>query len=279
MPRIEVEVSAAVWDELLRRRRSDEDISSVVDRTLAEAFELGGHTIYQVSTAGALAQGVFNGALTVALLEEHGDFGLGTFEGLDGELILIDGTCYRATYGGVITEVDTGRAVPYAVVTRFTADSVFELDGVTSLTDLESELDGTRSSQNLFLAIKGQARFKTLAMRAACPAAPGEGLLDATQHQSEFEAEDVTGTLVGFWTPGYADQVAIGGYHFHFISDDRNLGGHVLNVSADHLSVSVQTETSIHLAIPETSEFRSADLSGDHRAEITQAEIGRRNTS
>lgn len=281
MPRIEVEVSAAVFDELQRRRGIGHgDLSSVVNRTLTEAFELAGHTIYQVSTANALAQGVFEGVVTVGTLEAHGDFGLGTFDGLDGELILIDGKCYRASYAGVITEVDPSAEVPYAVVTRFNADETVGIDGVASLGDLETELDEARTSENLFLAIRSHTRYATLALRAACPAAPREGLLEATKHQSEFEAEDVMGTIIGFWTPGYADQVAIAGYHFHFISDDHKLGGHVLDLSAAaHLEVGIQTETSIHIAIPDTSEFVSADLSGDHREAIAEAETRRQITN
>ena len=276
MPRIEVDVSPAVWDELRRRQSNGEDLSSIVDRTLAAAFEIAGHTIYQVSTANALAQGVFQGVVTVATLDEHGDFGLGTFDGLDGELILLDGNCYRATYAGAITEVDPTREVPYAVVTRFSADTSHHFEGVASIADLEACLDETRSSENLFLAIRGDAAFDRLALRAVCPAPPGEGLLEATRHQSEFEGHRVSGTIVGFWTPGYADQVAIGGYHFHFISDDRRFGGHVLDLAATHIDVGVQTETSIQIAIPDASEFRSVDLSGDHRAAIAEAETRHR---
>lgn len=278
MPRIEVEISAAVWDELQRRRGSDDDISTIVDRALVEAFELGRHTIFQVSTASALAQGVFEGAVTVATLEEHGDFGLGTFDRLNGELILFEGQCYRATYGGVVTQVDPAVEVPFAVVTRFSADTMVHLDDVGSIGALERELDKTRASENLFLAIRGDARFDTLTMRAACPAAPGEGLLEATRHQSEFEFEHVTGTIVGFWTPEYVSQVSISGYHFHFISEDRTLGGHVLGLATTQMEVGMQIETSIRLAIPNTSEFRAADLSGDHREAIAKAETRRQGT-
>lgn len=278
MARIEVEISAAVWDELQRRRGGGDDLSTIVDRTLAEAFELDGHTVYQVSTAGALAEGVFGGVMTLATLEEHGDFGLGTFDGLDGELILIDGRCYRATYGGEINEVDPTRKVPYAVVTRFSADTTMRFDGVATLADLEIELDRTRSSDNMFLAIRGAGVFDTLAMRTACRAAPSEGLLQATRHQSEFAMSDLTGTIVGFWTPGYADQVAIAGYHFHFISDDRTVGGHVLDLASARLEVGVQTETSIVIATPNTAEFKSADLTGDHREAIAESETLRRDS-
>ena len=49
------------------------------------------HTLYQVSTATALVEGIYQGAVRVATLREHGDLGLGTFENLDGEMVIVDG--------------------------------------------------------------------------------------------------------------------------------------------------------------------------------------------
>lgn len=272
---MEVELSERVWDELERRsRETGGEVSAVLDETLREAFELDGHTLFQVSTSNALAQGVFGGAVTVATLKEHGDFGIGTFERLDGELILLEGTCYRATAGGVVGEISDDAEVPFAAVTWFTPDIDFSLDEVTSLDALRNGLDSRRLSDNLFQGLRVDGRFESLQMRAACPARPGEGLLEATRHQSEFSAADVEGTLVGFWAPEYAQTVGIPGYHFHFISEDRGTGGHLLDLAASRLEVQVQTESSLHLAMPDTSEFRAAELGGDHRDEIDQAETG-----
>lgn len=269
--RVELELSDAVWDELERRRQGG-DLSRVVDATLREAFEIDHHTLFQVSTSNALAQGVFAGAVTVATLKEHGDFGLGTFDQLDGELILIEGDCYRATAEGVVSEVEDGAEVPFAVVTRFGADETLTLEDVQSIAGLHHAVDGERVSDNFFLGIRVTGTFESLRMRAACRALPGEGLLEATRHQSEFTTHDTQGTLVGFWAPDYADAVGVPGYHFHFISVDRKVGGHVLDLAAEHLVVEIQTESSLHLAMPDTAEFRKADLSGDHRAAIEQAE-------
>lgn len=272
---MEVELSERVWEELQRRsKETGNDVSTVLDDTLREAFDLDGHTLFQVSTSNALAQGVFGGAVTVATLREHGDFGIGTFDRLDGELILLEGTCYRATAGGVLGEISDDAEVPFAAVTWFTPDMSLSVDDVTGIDALRVALDDRRVSDNLFHGIRVDGRFESLQMRAACPARPGEGLLEATGHQSEFSAADVDGTLVGFWAPEYAHTVGIPGYHFHFISEDRATGGHLLDLKAARLEVRVQTESSLHLAMPDTPEFRSADLGGDHREEIDQAETG-----
>lgn len=270
---IEVELSGLVLDELRRRQElGGGDLSQIVDGALRAAFEADRHTLFQVSTSNALAQGVFAGAVTVGTLKQHGDVGVGTLDQLDGELILLGGHCYRASAGGAIREVDDDETVPFAAVTRFTSDRVVKVTPVDNVEVLQSSLDQERASDNGFSGFLATGSFDSLQMRAICRATPGEGLLEASKHQSEFSADEVEGTLVGFWAPGYAHTVGIPGYHFHFISSDRQLGGHVLDVSAAELEIEIQDESLVHLAIPDTAGFRDADLGGDHREEIVQAE-------
>jgi acetolactate decarboxylase len=248
-----------------------EPIPSVVDRLLAAALDLDRHTLFQVSTSNALVQGVFRGSVTVADLRRNGDFGLGTFEDLDGELIMLDGACYRASGGGVVNTPSDETPVPFAVVTHFHPDVSTAVEG-GSMADLTASVDAVRPSENQFVGIRVEGRFAMLALRAACAAAPGEDLLEATTHQSEFNLIDEVGTLVGFWAPLYARAVNVPGYHFHFISQDRSLGGHVLGMDAGPLEVGVHIESELHVAIPETEEFLAADLSGDHQDALHRAE-------
>ncbi len=271
-PRLTCDVSESVWRALLQESgQSGDSLETVVERALSTALGLERHSLFQVSTSNALVQGVFGGAVTVADLRRNGDFGLGTFEGLDGELVMLDGVCYRATGGGVVTTPPDDAPVPFAVVTRFHSD----LDLITepgSLSDLTAALDSSRPSKNLFVGIRVDGRFERLALRAACAAEPGENLVEATSHQSEFTVVDEQGTLVGFWAPTYARAVNVPGYHFHFISEDRKLGGHLLDMEAGPLEVGIHIESELHVAIPETEEFLSADLSGDHQEELHRAE-------
>ena len=275
--RLELDISESVWQELIRRQaETGGDLSHVVDSALAAAFDLERHSLFQVSTSNALVRGVFAGAITVGELRSHGDFGLGTFAGLDGELIMLEGTCYRAGFGGQIEAVDEASEVPFALVTRFTADSEEEVGAITAIAVLTTEIDRLLPSQNLFTGIRIDGVFGSLMMRAACPAQGGEGLLDATRHQSEFQADDIEGTLVGFWAPEYSQAVSVPGYHFHFLSEDRSIGGHVLDLRSGPLVVQLQTEPDVHLAMPETAEFLAADLTGDHRDALEAAETSPR---
>jgi acetolactate decarboxylase len=265
-----------VWRALsAESAKSGDPIPKVVDRLLAAALDLDRHTLFQVSTSNALVQGVFQGSVTVADLKRNGDFGLGTFEDLDGELIMLDGACHRASGGGVVNTPADETLVPFAVVTHFHPDVSTTTKGGT-LADLTAAVDGLRPSENVFVGLRVEGQYSRLALRAACAAAPGEDLLEATAHQSEFNVIDETGTLVGFWAPLYARAVNVPGYHFHFISEDRRLGGHLLGMEAGPLEVGVHVESELHVAIPETEEFLAADLSGDHEEALHRAETGSR---
>jgi acetolactate decarboxylase len=272
-PRISVQLSESVWAALhSRHTETGESVSQLVDTILTEAFALERHSLFQVSTSNALVQGVFGGVTTVGDLRRHGDFGLGTFSGLDGELVMIDGKAFRATFGGQVSPVDDDREVPFALVTRFTSDIDEQVHGTSTLAGLTEDIDALRPSENLFAGIRVDGDFDSLMLRAACPARQGEGLLEATKHQSEFHADDARGTLVGFWAPQYSKAVSVPGYHFHFISEDRLFGGHVLDLRAGSVTVKLQVESELHLAIPETAEFLSADLSGEHQTALNEAE-------
>ena len=47
--------------------------------------------MYQVSTLQALAMGHTKSVIDVAELKKHGNTGLGTYEGVNGEMIVADG--------------------------------------------------------------------------------------------------------------------------------------------------------------------------------------------
>lgn len=271
--RIEGNISAPLWQALqAEQRRTGESMSELLERSLSTALSLERHSMYQVSTTSALVKGVFGGAITVADLATHGDFGIGTFDSLDGELVILEGTCYRITAGGVASVAGSDRTVPFAVVTWFEVDSTTSIARVDSLDALDQALDAHRPSENAFVGIRIDGTFDSLSLRAACAAAPGENLVQATAHQSEFTEEAIDGTIVGFWAPEYAQALNVPGYHFHFISNDRSTGGHVLDLRATSLIAKLHTESDIHLALPETAEFLEANLSGDTSYDLGVAE-------
>jgi len=255
-----------------RCRRTGESASHVIREALAAALDLEHHTIYQVSTSGALVQGVYRGCVRVGDVLQHGDFGLGTFEGLDGEGILLDGCCWQACADGTVRQAPADALAPFWVATRFQADHRETLSAVSSWADLTGRLDGLRDSANLFVAIRLRGVFERIRYRVVCKAEPGVDLVSATNAQAMFDLENVAGTIVGFWTPSYARTINVPGYHLHLLSDDHRHAGHVLELQSRELSLELHRESHLQLVLPETPEFLKADLSGDPAAALARAE-------
>ena len=234
--------------------------------------ERKGHTLYQVSTATALVEGIYQGAVRVGTLREHGDLGLGTFENLDGEMVIVDGHCFQVRSDGSVRECDDDVLSPFAVITWFAPEEAVTLAQCPDLRHLTSRFDTLRPSENFFFALRVDGHFDYVHTRAMCRTEEGVPLVQAAAVQPEFELHDVSGTLVGFWTPEYAKTLNVPGYHLHFVSADRTSGGHLLQCHGTNLRLQIQREGDYHIALPETEDFFKADLRRDPAAELAQAE-------
>ena len=234
--------------------------------------ELLKHTLYQVSTATALVEGIYQGAVQIATLRAHGDLGLGTFEGLDGEMVIVDGHFFQVRSDGSVREVQDNVQIPFAAVTAFSADQTSIVDYCPDLSHLTSQFDALRSSDNFFFALRVDGTFEYVHTRAMRRTKEGVPLVQAAAVQPEFEFQNISGTLVGFWTPEYAKSLNVPGYHLHFISADRAHGGHVLQCRGKKLRLQIQREGDYHIVLPETEDFLKADLRRDPTAALATAE-------
>ena len=273
MPQLLIDLPAslkAALDE--ETSRSSRSASSVITCALARYFDRPIHTVFQVSTSGALVAGVFDGEVSVQTVLDHGDFGLGTFANLDGEMVVLDGRVYQVRGSGRVTEAARDAGAPFAVVTWFKPDSHSSIQSVGSFRDLEAHCDAARRSGNIFYALRLDGRFNWVRTRAVKPPRHGARLVDAAKAQGEFTFADVEGTLVGLWSPGFSSAFSVAGYHFHFLSADRQHGGHLLDVKADELQLKVEALTEFHLALPETAAFLEADLNRNTAEELAYAE-------
>jgi acetolactate decarboxylase len=277
MPTITCDISESLMQALAARSaRTGEPFSHIVMSALADALEMDHSTLFQVSTSTALVQGVYDGVVRIGDLKQHGDFGLGTFDGLDGEMLALNGHFYQVQSSGKVSESADDARVPFAVVTTFRSERAFAIDHVDSVANLLAQLDAVRRTKNLFYAVRIEGRFAHIKTRAACKAASGVSLVDATSRQAEFEFEGVHGTLVGFWTPSYARSLNIAGWHLHFVTDDRTGGGHLLDCQAVALRAEVEELADVRIAMPETAAFLQADLGHDPTKDLDVAERGGR---
>ena len=147
-----------------------------------------------------------------------------------------------------------------------------EIGSIANFSELEKRCDGLRTSGNIFYAFRIDGTFKRIRTRAVSPPKEGTRLVDAAKMQSEFRFTDVTGTLVGLWSPGFSSAFSVAGYHFHFLSEDRQEGGHLLDCESGSLRLRMEALTDFHLALPETESFLKADLSKNTADELAYAE-------
>ncbi len=270
---IKSRVSSALWQAIIERcQRTGETPDHVIQAALAAELDINHHTLFQVSTSTALVQGIYNGCMTVSEIKKHGNFGLGTFDELDGEGIMLNGEVWQAKSDGSLALAADDALAPFWTTTIFTPQSELILENVTSWADLCQQIDGLRTSSNIFTSICISGVFEHVQYRVACKSEQGVDLVSATNAQAVFDVSNCKGTLVGFWTPAYAKTLNVPGYHLHLLSDDRKFGGHVLEITATDLQVTLAEETDFKIALPESAEFLQADLSIDPSEALAKAE-------
>ena len=220
--------------------------------------------VFQTSLMSALLDGVYEGDMTVGELLRHGDFGLGTFNALDGEMIILDGTCYQLHSDGRAHPAATDRETPFAVVTHFRRSATVELPEPLTRDDVQRVVETLTPSQNYLYAVRLTGRFTFVATRTvARQHPPYRPLVEVTKGDVVRRLDDVSGVLAGFRTPLYERGIGVPGGHLHFIDDARQTGGHVLDYRTDRVTLDVSIGTELHLSLPLTGAFAAAHLTPD----------------
>jgi acetolactate decarboxylase len=209
------------------------------------------HVIFQTATLDALFEGRFDGDLTIAELAQHGDLGLGTLNGLDGELVVVDGRFLRADLDGRLHEVAPDARTPFAVVTAFSPDVEFTLDGPLEHDELLAELDRRGVPGAPVQAVRIDGRFDVVHARSVPRHEPPYPSLSAIAHEQHvFDLHDIEGTIVGFRFPTYAQGIEVPGFHLHVADAARRRGGHVLACRAHGVTVRMEGARELHVELP-----------------------------
>ncbi len=235
--------------------------------------------MFQVSTLQALALGYSKTVITVVELMKHGETGLGTFEDVNGEMIAIDGKCYRAMEDGTVEETSGTRGVPFSSVAYMENYREFELSGNYDMTALKNELNNRIEEDfalNSMHVIQIHGTFEKIYARSEAPYRAHhvtlKEMLDTTQ--TSFEFSNICGTLVGVYYPDYMDGINAAGWHLHFISDDRTKGGHVYELKMSHGDVRLSRKNSIEIQLPKDPAFDTYSLKNASKDEIKKVEQG-----
>jgi acetolactate decarboxylase len=206
--------------------------------------------LFQVGTLAELSTGDYDGSVRLDDLVDHGDFGLGTFDRLDGEMVVLDGVVYQVPASGVATEPDGGLTTPFAAVTTWDSDSRHEYRDSMSCAELQTVVDQVIDADRPY-AVKVSGEFATLQTRSVeRQTPPYQPLADALEGQVEFPLEQVTATMVGFRLPVYMAESNAAGYHFHALTEDQEAGGHVLDCQATNVTVELDAITTWQVELP-----------------------------
>ncbi|MFH1692309.1 MAG: acetolactate decarboxylase [Candidatus Omnitrophota bacterium] len=230
-------------------------------------------TVFQYSTINALLDGFYDGEISIEKLKKKGDFGIGTFNHLNGEMVVLDGHFYQIKSDGSVVEVGPSVKSPFVVLSFFEPEQdVFLKDGL-DLEGLEAYLDSLLPNLNYFSAIKIEGQFSFIQTRSVpSQNRPYRPLVEIVKDQPKFEFKNVEGTLVGFRFPEYMKGLNVGGYHFHFISKDKLSGGHLLACSIGQVRIFVDQMPRYCLELPQSPDFALLDLAPDKEEQLRRVE-------
>lgn len=233
-------------------------------------------SIYQVALLQSLTQGYYDGIIKVSELKEHGDIGIGTFEGVNGEMIVLDGKVYQALGDGSVQEADNDETVPFSNVTFFDKDITSDISDIKNIDALKENLDKTvdENGRNMFYFIKINGTFNKMNVRSELKQKKPYKSLDKAlaTDQREFNYKDVKGTVVALYCPDYMDGLNTPGWHFHFVSDDRKKGGHILELAFDNAKAEMDKTSGFEMKLSDNKTFQKLELAKDVSQAIKKVE-------
>ena len=213
----------------------------------------GENELFQVRTFSSLVDGHYGGVYKYEDLFKHGDFGFGTFDGIRGEMVALDGEFYQDSPTGELSRVKPSETTPYAAVLFFNPTGSQNLKSSKSMDQLTNSILPFLEQKNTPYALRIKGRFRHLHLRSLRKQTPPYVKLEeAAKEQYEYDFYDVEGTLVGYYFPSYLDGVNAAGssFHFHFIDSEKKKGGHVLDASTKSATCDFQLCQDLKIYFP-----------------------------
>lgn len=230
------------------------------------------NNLYVCAPINALVEGIYQEKIPFTEIKKHGDFGIGTFDHLDGEMIMVQGNIYQIDSTGQVSQEPDSALTPFAAVTFFNPLTHDQLARPATFQEFNAWLLSLFPSPNIFYAIRIYGTFEFVKTRSVPKQECYRPLVEVTKNQPTFEYEKVRGTLAGFYTPSFMGAVSVPGLHLHFLSEDLRNGGHLLECRPAQIDAGIQFIHSIEIGLPRTLEFLTADLERDISKDLSSAE-------
>lgn len=231
-----------------------------------------GTPIYLCSPANALVEGIYEEKIPFREIKEHGDFGIGTFDNLDGEMIMLDGVIYQITGDGTVNVVDDSAMTPFTCVTFYEPLTHDELDRELPYDDFLEWLYSLLPSPNMFYALRIDGLFAHVRTRSVPKQESYRPLVEVTAEQPIFDFHDIEGSLAGFFTPSFMSSLNVPGLHLHFLSADLQRGGHLIECVPGKVRAGVQFINRLELSLPTSFDYLTLDFKRDVDADLSIAE-------
>ncbi len=227
----------------------------------------------QYSTIDVLLKGVYDGCVPIGEMLRHGDTGIGTFDGLDGEMVVVDGIAYQVTADGIVHIPGPAVTTPFAEVTFFHNDQEKVLPHGADLESFTREVDAIIPTPNIFYAIRIDGTFEKVVTRSVPKQSkPYRPLTEVVKTQPTFTFENVRGVIVGWRCPAFARGLTVPGYHLHFLTEDRKGGGHILAFVVKDATVKLSHTSDFHMILPDSEDFYKLNLESTSEAVYRQVE-------
>ncbi len=219
-------------------------------------------TLFQAGTLIGILHGIYEGDVDFKTLLQHGDIGFGLLNGGDGEMLALDGNFYRIGEQGKAQDIDPDAYTPFSIISKFKPTHSFILDKISSIQELETLLASHLDTPNIFHMIRLDVELDWIKIiNSDCKMWPQQLLrdnIDATSHSQEYE--NINGSLIITYCPKYSAAFTITGFHYHFINQTRNLGGHVTDLRIRHGKVMITPIRRFSMVLSHSKSFDEANL-------------------
>ena len=191
-------------------------------------------------------------------------------------MIVLDGKVYQALGDGRVIVAPDKTIIPYATVTFFDKDIAVKLENIKDKAALEKALNEAvqQHGVNSFYMVKFPAEFSSILFRSEYGSQePYPTLVEALKgKQTEFTEQNIKGTLVGLYCPSYMGELNSVGWHFHFLSDDKKKGGHILELSLKSATAYLDQTDKFTMILHDDKKFHDLNLAKDMTNDIRSAE-------
>lgn len=229
--------------------------------------------IYLCAPVNSLVEGIYEQNIPFTEIKKHGDFGLGTFNDLDGEMVMLDGRIYRVGSDGKVNQIaDETTCTPFACVTFFESASEDRIDRELSYPEFLNWMTGLMPSPNLFYAFRIEGEFAYVKTRSVPKQENYRPLVEVAKEQPVFEFKDTSGLMIGFYTPSFLPSLNVPGVHLHYLTRDMTSGGHLLECRPRKVTVELQYLYTLELSLPTNLDYLTWDFQRDIGKDLDKAE-------